>query len=139
LLEEGASSCDCCMPYMVLATASTAAKVSAQYTYQLGRGWLMERSITWGVLSGLRGQWGRLLGPIRDALLCVERRLSGNAAPDADYGRRGSRRVVLPANGISLFLDVWVGVEEAGVYLRSAFLSSSSASCSSSVDKSPRG
>jgi hypothetical protein len=54
-------------------------------------------------------------------------------------GRRGSRRVVLPANGLSLFLDVCVGVEEAGVYLRSAFLSSSSASCSSSVDKSPRG
>jgi len=35
-----------------------------------------------GVLRGLRGRWGLLLGPIRDALLCAERRLSGNAAPD---------------------------------------------------------
>jgi hypothetical protein len=37
--------------------------------------WLMERSITCGVLRGLRGQWGRLLGPIRDTSPCVERRL----------------------------------------------------------------
>ncbi len=41
LLEEGASSCDCWMSDMVLATASTsayiAAKVSAQYTSPLSR------------------------------------------------------------------------------------------------------
>jgi hypothetical protein len=46
--EEGAASCDCCMSDMVLATASTAAKVCPQYVYQLGRGWPMERSVTWG-------------------------------------------------------------------------------------------
>jgi hypothetical protein len=42
LLGEGATSCDCWMSDMVLATASTsayiAAKVSAQYTSPLSRG-----------------------------------------------------------------------------------------------------
>jgi hypothetical protein len=136
--EEGAASCDCCMSDMVLATASTAAQVCAQYAYQLGRGWPMERSITWGCCVAYAVNGDGYLG-LYAAHCCVlsagsreMRRLTGN-------GCRGSRRVVSPANGISLFLDICVGVEEAGVYLRSAFLSSSSTSCSSSVDKSPRG